>query len=47
MSRENAATAPGTLPGMPTGTPGMPGEKTGPLEIYEIGKGARKVYAVV
>src|SRR5262244_2863219 len=24
-----------TLPGMPVGTPGMPGEKTGPLEIYE------------
>jgi hypothetical protein len=36
-----------TLPGMPTGTPGMPGEKPGPLRIYEIGKEPRKVYAVV
>jgi hypothetical protein len=36
-----------TLPGMPAGTPGMPGEKPGPLRIYEIGKGPRKVYAVV
>jgi len=36
-----------TLPGMPEGTPGMPGQKPGPLEIYEIGKGPRKVYATV
>ena len=36
-----------TLPGMPVGTPGMPGEKTGPLEIYEIGKGPPKVYATI
>jgi len=36
-----------TLPGMPAGTPGMPGEKTGPLEIYEIGKGPPKVYATI
>jgi hypothetical protein len=36
-----------TLPGMPTGTPGMPGEKAGPLPVYEIGNGPRKVYAVV
>jgi hypothetical protein len=36
-----------TLPGMPTGTPGMAGEKSGPLQVYEIGKGPRKVYAVV
>jgi hypothetical protein len=35
------------LPGMPTGTPGMPGPKPGPLTIYEIGKGSPKVYAVV
>ena len=34
------------LPGMPTGTPGMPGAKM-KLTIYEIAKGARKVYAVV
>jgi hypothetical protein len=36
-----------TLPGMPEGTPGMPGEKPGPLQIYEIGKGQPKVYATV
>jgi hypothetical protein len=36
-----------TLPGMPTGAPGMPGEKSGPLQVYEIAKGPRKVYAVV
>ena len=35
------------LPGMPTGTPGMGGPKSGPLTIYEIGKGPPKVYAVV
>jgi hypothetical protein len=27
-----------TLPGMPTGSPGMPGPKEGPLEILEITK---------
>ena len=36
-----------SLPGMPTGTPGMPGKKPGPLTIYEIGKGPPKVYTVV
>src|SRR5437660_1629662 len=36
-----------TLPGMPEGTPGMPGTKPGPLQIYEIGKGPPKVYATV
>lgn len=36
-----------TLPGMPPGSPGMSGEKTAPFTIYEIAKGARKVYAVV
>jgi hypothetical protein len=36
-----------TLPGMPTGTPGMPGEKPGPLTIYEIGQRPPKRYAVV
>lgn len=35
------------LPGMPTGTPGMPGPKPGPLTIYEIAKGSPKVYGVV
>jgi hypothetical protein len=36
-----------TLPGMPQGTPGMPGTKPGPLTIYEIGKSPAKVYAIV
>jgi hypothetical protein len=36
-----------TLPGMPQGTPGMPGSKPGPLTIYEIGKAPAKVYATV
>ncbi|MFU0503814.1 DUF411 domain-containing protein [Pseudaminobacter sp. NGMCC 1.201702] len=27
-----------TLPGMPTGSPGMPGPKEGPLEVLEITK---------
>jgi hypothetical protein len=36
-----------TLPGMPLGSPGMGGEKTAPFKIYEIAKGARRVYATV
>ena len=36
-----------SLPGMPEGTPGMPGQKPGPLEIYEIGEGPPEVYATV
>ena len=35
------------LPGMPTGTPGMPGPNLGPLTIYEIGGKPAKVFAVV
>ncbi|MBI2584757.1 MAG: hypothetical protein HYW28_02605 [Rhodospirillales bacterium] len=35
-----------SLPGMPLGTPGMTGRKDGPFRIYEIKKGAPKVYAV-
>lgn len=35
------------LPGMPSGTPGMPGPKPGPLTIYEIGTKPLKTYAVV
>ena len=34
-----------SLPGMPVGAPGMPGRKTGPLVIYEIGAGEPKVFA--
>jgi len=37
-----------TLPGMPEGTPGMPGKKPGTLQIYEIAKGQQpKVFATV
>ena len=36
-----------TLPGMPEGTPGMPGNKPGPLDIYEIGSNPPKVYATI
>lgn len=36
-----------TLPGMPEGTPGMPGKKPSAVEIYEIGTGAPKVYATI
>ena len=37
-----------TLPGMPSGTPGMPGPKPGPLQVLAISKtgGAPAVYAV-
>lgn len=35
-----------TLPGMPTGSPGMGGAKTEPFTIYEIGSGAPEIYAV-
>jgi hypothetical protein len=35
-----------SLPGMPAGSPGMSGEKTGPFTIFEFGGGAPKVYAV-
>ncbi|GAB3090864.1 DUF411 domain-containing protein [Bordetella muralis] len=35
-----------SLPGMPVGAPGMPGEQTGPLTVYTLGPGAQsKVYA--
>jgi hypothetical protein len=34
-----------TLPGMPEGTPGMPGNKAGASDIYEIGSNPPKVYA--
>ena len=36
-----------TLPGMPEGTPGMPGDKPDRLDIYEIGGNPPKVYAAV
>ncbi len=36
-----------SVPGMPPGTPGMTGRKTGPLSVYEIGSDAApgKVFA--
>ena len=36
-----------SIPGMPSGTPGMVGPKSGPLNIYEIGKDSAptKVFA--
>ena len=36
-----------TLPGMPEGRPGMPGNKPGPLDIHEIGSSPPKVYTTV
>lgn len=37
-----------SIPGMPLGTPGMTGQKTGPLKIYEIDNGTTptKVFGV-
>jgi len=36
-----------TLPGMPAGSPGMPGTKTAPFKIYEVtSEGESGVYAV-
>ncbi len=34
------------LPGMPQGSPGMPGPKTEPFVVYEIGTGAPKTFNV-
>ena len=34
-----------SLPGMPQGSPGMTGVKSGPFEIYEISDGPPKIYA--
>lgn len=35
-----------TLPGMPMGSPGMTGAKTGPFTIYTVGDEPPEVYAV-
>lgn len=35
-----------SLPGMPDGSPGMSGRKTGPFTIYEISDGEPKVFVV-
>lgn len=46
---EQPAIAGITLPGMPSGSPGMPGEKTGPLTVYALSKDGTppSVFAVV
>src|SRR5260370_24504434 len=46
---ERPAIAGITLPGMPTGSPGMTGKKTGPFKIYAVSKDgtAPKIWAVV
>jgi hypothetical protein len=35
-----------SLPGMPQGSPGMTGRKTGPFTVYELSRGTPRVYAV-
>ena len=35
-----------SIPGMPTGVPGMPGTKEGPVDIYAFGQGKTTVFAV-
>lgn len=34
------------LPGMPEGSPGMGGDKSGPFEVYAFSKGGSKIYAI-
>lgn len=34
-----------SMPGMPTGVPGMPGPEEGPNEVFAFGVGAPTVYA--
>jgi len=46
LLKEKPAIAGITLPGMPTGSPGMSGQKTAPFTIYKITKGSPEVYAV-
>ena len=48
LLRERPDVAAITLPGMPTGTPGMPGPRLGPLQVFAIGKtgGAPSIYEV-
>jgi hypothetical protein len=45
LLREKPAVKGISLPGMPTGSPGMMGEKTAPLTVYEISDSPDKVYA--
>jgi hypothetical protein len=34
------------MKGMPTGVPGMPGPKEGPIDVYAFGSGEPTVFAV-
>ena len=45
LLREKPAIKGISLPGMPAGSPGMMGEKTAPLTVYEISDEKNKVYA--
>lgn len=46
MLSEHVAARGLSLPGMPVGAPGMPGEKAGPLTVYTLGSNATpKVFA--
>ncbi|MBI4258219.1 MAG: hypothetical protein HY619_04615 [Thaumarchaeota archaeon] len=36
-----------TLPGMPSGSPGMPGVKTGPFEVYALTNGATSLFMTI
>ena len=36
-----------TLPGMPVGSPGMPGERTAPLEILAVSGGNASVFMTI
>jgi hypothetical protein len=46
LSERPAGVAGISMPGMPTGVPGMPGPKEGPIEIYAFGEGEPSVFAV-
>ena len=35
-----------SMPGMPSGVPGMPGTKPGPIDVFAFGHGQPTVYAV-
>jgi hypothetical protein len=46
LIRERPAGVAGiAMPGMPTGVPGMPGPKQGPIEIITFGEGEPRVFA--
>lgn len=45
MLNERPAIKGVTLPGMPQGSPGMSGAKSGLFDIYEVTDGAPKIYA--